>query len=51
MDYNETYTPISKLTTFQLLITLIACNNWITDHLAIAMAFLNPEVDDDIQFM
>ena len=50
MDYGETYAPISKLTTFRLLISLAARNNWKIDHLDVVTAFLNPDVDDDTLF-
>jgi len=51
MDYGETYAPVGKLTTFRLLISLAARNNWNIDHLDVVMAFLNPDVDDDTLFM
>jgi len=51
MDYGETYAPVGKLTTFQLLISLAARKKWKIDHLDVVMAFLNPDVDDDTLFM
>jgi len=51
MEYGETYAPISKLTTFRLLIGLAARNNWKTIQVDVVTAFLNPNVDDDTLFM
>jgi hypothetical protein len=51
MGYVETYTPVRKLTTFRLLISLAACYNWRIDHRDIVTAFLNPDVNDNAIFM
>jgi len=51
MDYGETYAPVGKLTTLRLLISLATLNTWKIDHLNVVMAFLNPDVDNDTQFM
>jgi len=51
MDYGEMYAPVGKQTTLRSIMSLAARNNWKIDHLDVVTAFLNPDVDDDIQFM
>jgi len=51
MDYGETYAPVGKLTTFRLLISIAAQNNWNIDHLDVVTAFLNPDINDDALLM
>jgi len=46
LDYGESYDPVSKHTTFRLLICIAAQNNWNINHLAVVTAFLNPDIDD-----
>jgi hypothetical protein len=51
MDYGETYAPVNKLTTFRLLMSIAAQNNWNINHLDVVIAFLNPDIDDDALLM
>ena len=51
IDYGETYTPVGKLTTFRLLISLAARNKWKIDHLNVVTPFLNPDVDHENLFL
>jgi hypothetical protein len=51
MNNGETYSPVSKLTTFRLLISLAALYNWRINHLDVIIAFFNPDVDDDTLFL
>jgi len=47
IDYDETYAPVSKLTTFRLLLALAAQHGWNVDHMDVVTAFLNPKIDRD----
>jgi hypothetical protein len=51
IDFNETYAPVSKLTTARLLLSLAAKYDWRVDHLDIVTAFLNPKIDRDNVYM
>ena len=50
-DFGETDAPVSKLTTFWYLISLIRRYRWNMDHLDVVTAVLNPEIDDDDIYM
>jgi len=45
IDYDETYAPVSKLTTVRLLLAFSAQHGWKVDHMDIVTAFLNPKID------
>ena len=51
IDYGETYAPVSRLTSFRLLISLAACYGWAIDHLDVVTAFLNPKIDREHVYM
>ena len=51
VDYGETYAPVSRLTSFRLLVNLAATCGWVTDHLDVVTAFLNPQIDRDNVYM
>ena len=51
IDYGETYAPISKLTSFRMLMNLAAFYGWAVDHLDVVTAFLNPKIDRDHVYM
>ena len=51
MHMGETYAPVSKLTTFRLLLSLAARHGGKVDHMDVATAFLNPKVDRDAIYM
>ena len=42
MDFGETFAPVSKLTTFQLLMSLAARHKWRVNNVDVVTAFLNP---------
>ena len=48
IDYNNTYAPVVKLTSFHLLLALAAGNGWLVHHMDIVSAFLDPAVDEEI---
>ena len=45
IDYDETYAPVSKMTTVRLLLALSAQHGWNVDHMDVVTAFLNPKID------
>jgi hypothetical protein len=47
IDHDETYAPVSKITTVRLLLALSAQYGWNLDHMAVVTAFLNPKIDRD----
>lgn len=51
IDFEETYAPVSKLSTFRFLLALAARNGWAIDHLDVVTAFLNPAIDCESIFM
>jgi len=51
IDYDETYTPVSKMATFRLILALAAQYGWDIDHMDVVMAFLNPRIDRDNIYM
>jgi hypothetical protein len=51
IDYNETYAPVSKLTTFRMLLASAAKFGWKVDHMGVVTAFLNPKIDRDNIYM
>ena len=50
-DFGETYAPVSKLTTFRMLMSLAACHGWAIDHMDVTTAFLNPKIDCEEVYM
>ena len=50
-DFGETYAPVSKLTTFRMLISIAARHGWAIDHMDVTTAFLNPKIDCDEVYM
>jgi hypothetical protein len=51
IDFDETYAPVSKLTTFRMMMAMAAKNGWTVDHMDVVTAFLNPEIDRDNIYM
>jgi hypothetical protein len=51
IDYDETYTPVSKMVTFRLVLALAAQYGWDVDHMHVVTAFLNPKIDRDNIYM
>jgi hypothetical protein len=51
VDYNETFAPVSKLTTLHLLLAMYSSYNWKVCHLDVVMAFLNPKINNDNIYM
>jgi hypothetical protein len=51
IDYDETYAPVSKLSTLHYLLSLAATRGWTVDQMDVVTAFLNPAIDNDSTFM
>jgi hypothetical protein len=50
-DYDETYAPVSTLTTFRMMMACAARFDWQVDDMDVVTAFLNPEIDKDNVYM
>jgi hypothetical protein len=48
IDYDETYAPVSRMTTLRILLGVAACKGWIVHQLDIKTAFLHGKADLDI---
>jgi Reverse transcriptase (RNA-dependent DNA polymerase) len=48
IDYDETYAPVSRMTTLRILLGVAACKSWIVHQLDIKTAFLHGKADLDI---
>ena len=47
VDYFDTFSPITKLSSFQTILAMAVCNNWDADSFDFNGAYLNGELDDD----
>jgi hypothetical protein len=47
VDYDETYAPVSKTSTFQLILAFVAQHGWNVDDMDMVTVFLNPTIDRD----
>ena len=45
-DFDQTYAPVSRLSTLRLLLGLASERKWRIDHLDVVTAFLNPAIDN-----
>ena len=48
LDFNETFSPVAKLTSVRLFLALAAQQNWTLLQLDVHSAFLNGELDEDL---
>ena len=48
LDYDETYAPVSRMTTLRILLALAACKGWVVHQLDIKTAFLHGKADMEI---
>ena len=48
VDYDETFSPVFKLTSLQILLSISAIHDLEIHHMDVKMAFLNGEVDSEI---
>jgi hypothetical protein len=51
IDFNETYAPVSKLSTLRMLLAIAAQRGWKIDQMDVKSAFLNPAIDKDNVYM
>jgi len=48
LDFLDTFAPIAKLTTFQLLLALVAAHNWTLKQLDVNNVFLHAKLDQEV---
>ena len=48
LDYFETFSPMVKLTTIQIILTLTMSKNWLVKKLNVHKAFLYGELGEDV---
>jgi len=48
IDFNETYAPVSKITTLHYLLCCATLEDWEIDQLNVVTAFLNPAIDKEV---
>ena len=48
IDFDETYAPVSKMTTLRYLMSRAAQEDWEMDQLDVVTAFLNPAIDKEV---
>jgi hypothetical protein len=47
-DYFDTYSPIARMTTINMLVALAACHDLLIHHMDVKTAFLKGEMDEEI---
>jgi hypothetical protein len=47
-DYFDTYSPVARMITIRLLVTLDACHDLLIHQMDVKTAFLNGKLDEDI---
>ena len=48
VDYSDTFSPVAKITSVQLFISLVAIHNWDLHRLDIKNAFLHGDLQEEV---
>ena len=48
VDYKETFSPTTKLTTLRCLLTIVVARKWFTDQLDVQNVFLHGNLDKEV---
>ncbi|GKC85165.1 zinc finger, CCHC-type containing protein, partial [Tanacetum coccineum] len=51
IDYFDTYAPVARISTIRLLIAMISIHNLIIHHMDVKSAFLNGELDEEVDLI
>ena len=48
IDYNETFSPVTKMDSIRLFLAIAASNQWEVHHMDVKCAFINGDMNEDI---
>ena len=48
MEYNETFTPVARMDSIRLLLTIVASKRWEVHHMDVKSAFLHGDLEEEM---